>query len=513
MQLTAKPREVQIKKPAEAGRWNLLVGIYARQSVDKKDSISIETQINLCKKELAENEDFTVFQDKGFSGKNIDRPAFTRLLQAVESGEIKKIIVYRLDRISRSITDFANIIDMLEERKVGFASTSEKFDTSTPVGRAMLYIIMVFAQLERETIAERIRDNYYSRGKTGVWLGGPAPFGFTNARVLSGNKKVPTIQPNEDLEIVREIYALYLSPGASLGSVAKLLQGKYGSMWSNVRLARILHNPAYVKADADIYNFYAMKRCIIVNDVDEFTEQKGCSLYGKRDRSANKYRLTSDHVLSLALHDGVIDSGAWLKCQHKLSENKQIKNLGKGKHSWLTGLVKCGYCGYSMNVKVTESSKYFNCTGRYVSDSCLPDRLSTHRVTDIEQGVLTELRAYIKQLEGKQVHGEASEGGALNLLKQQLYKIDAQIERLMDSLADANDVAMKYINPRIVALDEQRQTLLQEINKKATKIGGLELPDMEGWEGLDLRVKREIVGSFVEKVNVFNDKIEVARRF
>ena len=490
-----------------------MVAIYARQSIDKKDSISIETQINLCKKELSDGEEFTIFQDKGFSGKNIDRPAFSKLLKAVETGEIKKIIVYRLDRISRSITDFANVIDRLEDHKVGFISTSEKFDTSTPVGRAMLYIIMVFAQLERETIAERIRDSYYSRGKTGVWLGGPAPLGFTNTRISSGNKKIPTIQPNEDLEVVREIYEAYLSPGSSLGSVARILRERYGGMWNNVRLARILHNPAYVKADADVYSFYAAKRCIVVNDIDEFTGKKGCSLYGKRDRGTNKYRLTSDHVLALALHDGIIDSTTWLKCQHKLSKNKQLKNLGKGKHSWLTGLVKCGYCGYSMNVKASGNAKYFCCTGRSFSGSCLPDRLSTHHVADVEQGVLDELRIYVKQLGGRRVDETPREDSAVNLSKQQLYKIDMKIERLMDSLADANDVSMKYINQRIAELDDQRQSLLHEVSEKSVSANGVELPDMEAWDNLDLKVKREIVGSFVERVNVFNDKIEVVRRF
>ena len=84
-----------------------------------------------------------------------------------KSGRIEKVVVYRLDRISRSILDFADFINILESNRISFVSATEKFDTSTPMGRAMLYIIVVFAQLERETIAERVRDNYYARVKKG----------------------------------------------------------------------------------------------------------------------------------------------------------------------------------------------------------------------------------------------------------------------------------------------------------------------------------------------------------
>lgn len=156
-----------------------MIFIYARQSLDKKDSISIDMQVEYCKREFdSENEPYQVFCDKGFSGKNTQRPAFSQMLDEIMAGGADKIIVYRLDRISRSITDFAAVMDMLEQHNVSFISSTEKFDTSSPMGRAMLYIIMVFAQLERETIAGRIRDNYYERGKSGVFLGGPPPLAF-----------------------------------------------------------------------------------------------------------------------------------------------------------------------------------------------------------------------------------------------------------------------------------------------------------------------------------------------
>ncbi len=486
-----------------------MIAIYARQSLDKKDSISIESQIEYCKKELLDTDEYTIFRDKGFSGKNIDRPAFTKLLTSVKGEKVTKIVVYRLDRISRSITDFANIMDLLEAHKVDFVSASEKFDTSTPVGRAMLYIIMVFAQLERETIAQRIRDNYYSRGKTGVWLGGPAPFGYSNAKVTVGNKKIPTIEPNDDLGIVKEIFSLYSTTGAALGSIAKQLQGKHGGMWNNIKLARILHNPAYVQADADIYHFYASQKCIIVNDIEEFSGQKGCSLYGKRDRGSNKYRLTTDHVLSLALHDGVIDSQTWLRCQEKLTENRQIKNTGKGKHSWLTGYIKCGYCGYSMNVKVSKEIKYFTCTGRYITDLCLPERLSTHYVADVEGFVFGELSAYAERLEKRKIQKKDGNESERNLLKQRLYRVEEQIDALLEKLESANDTLMEYINKKILGLDEKKRGIQSLLGKSSVQAEDIQIPDLSEWESLDIERKRYIAQHLIEKVKVFNDKIEV----
>ena len=178
--------------------------IYARQSVDKADSLSIQGQIDLCRQKAGET--FQVYQDKGYSGKNTNRPAFQRMMEDVERGLIQKIIVYRLDRFSRSIADFGRLWETLRKHDVEFVSINETFDTSTPMGRAMLNIIMVFAQLERETTAERVRDNYYQRAKLGSWPGGPAPYGFSIGK-LPGPDGVPApgLVPNDRVPVVERI--------------------------------------------------------------------------------------------------------------------------------------------------------------------------------------------------------------------------------------------------------------------------------------------------------------------
>ena len=125
---------------------NRIDAIYARQSVDKKDSISIESQIEFCKYEL-KGGNCKEYTDKGYSGKNTDRPKFQELVRDIKRGLIAKVVVYKLDRISRSILDFANMMELFQQYNVEFVSSTEKFDTSTPMGRAMLNICIVFAQL------------------------------------------------------------------------------------------------------------------------------------------------------------------------------------------------------------------------------------------------------------------------------------------------------------------------------------------------------------------------------
>ena len=172
--------------------------IYARQSIEKKDSISIESQIDKCIALCAYNGwDYKIFKDSGYSGKSLNRPGFISLMEEVRSGNTDTLICYRLDRISRSMADFSNLIVELEKYGTKFISTTENFDTATPLGRAMVNIIMTFAQLERETIVNRVTDNYYSRTKLGHWGGGPAPYGYDLKKIIgSDGKKFTTLEIN-----------------------------------------------------------------------------------------------------------------------------------------------------------------------------------------------------------------------------------------------------------------------------------------------------------------------------
>lgn len=486
-----------------------MIAIYARQSVNKKDSISIESQIDMCKKECG-IETTKIYSDKGFSGKNTNRPKFEQLMKDIKDGLIKKVVVYRLDRFSRSIADFGQAWAKFQEQGVEFISINERFDTSQPMGRAMLHIIMVFAQLERETIAERVKDNYYSRIKQGNWPGGPAPFGFDNARTNNDDGKlVPTLVPNQDIEIVKRIFFSYSEDEMSLGKIAKelTLEGISGigrKSWDNVALSRILHNPVYVEANADVYKYYKGKGVIFSNVVDYYTGETSAHVVGKRSASDRKYTKLANHVISLTNFAGTIPTDIWLKCQYKLDNNKQILNTGKGKLSWLSGYIKCGKCGYSLAIRKYKDQLYLNCSGRTNLHIC-DVRSYTIPLNEIEAEVQKELEAVINEctLEKEQCIPTPSE----NKQKIELEKINQKIDKLIVSLSEASEITMKYINSEIEKLDKKRNELLKNIDSPKADAPN-KFKDVI-FNQLSFDEKKLVVNQFIEKILVFDDEIEI----
>lgn len=153
---------------------NTTAAIYSRKSIFTGKGESIENQIQLCKEygDRLGIKKYLIYEDEGFSGGNTNRPKFQQLIKDAENKKFDVLICYRLDRISRNVADFSSTLELLEKNNISFISISEQFDTATPMGRAMVYIASVFAQLERETIAERVRDNMLQLAKTGRWFGG-----------------------------------------------------------------------------------------------------------------------------------------------------------------------------------------------------------------------------------------------------------------------------------------------------------------------------------------------------
>lgn len=440
-----------------------ITAIYARQSVDKKDSLSIEGQIELCRAE-AQGE-VRVFEDRGFSGKNTRRPAFEQLFREIEAGRVAKLVCYRLDRISRSILDFGSIWDTLSRNGVEFVSVNEKFDTSTPVGRAMLYIIMVFAQLERETIAERIKDNYYQRVKKGAWPGGPAPYGFRISDKKRGG--ICTLEPTAEMETVRRIFDMYSASGSSLGKLAKRLTEENipaakRASWDSISVFRVLRNPVYVKADVDVYYYYKNKGLIIYNPPEEFTGEAGGLVIGKRLSNERKYTDLSEHLFTLASHAGVIDSDQFLVCQYRLDGNRQIRNTGKGKYTWLSGLLHCADCGYSLRVqKDPDSGKLrLHCSGRTNYNVC--DTKHTETVSDLEAYVETDIIRYLAEsIAGEQK--AQSQGADQNALKLSLFQTEERISNLIKALSEGSAVTVKYINEELGRLEGEKESILRQL--------------------------------------------------
>jgi DNA invertase Pin-like site-specific DNA recombinase len=348
--------------------------IYARQSVDKADSISIESQVDFCKYEL-KGAEFKEYRDKGYSGKNIDRPQFRQLLRDINDGLIARVVVYKLDRISRSILDFTNMMELFRKHNVEFVSSTEKFDTSTPMGRAMLNICIVFAQLERETIQTRVTDTFYSRCTRGLRMGGKAPYGYrTEQFTLDGIRTKRLVAQPTEAEQIRRMFEIYADPENSYGDILRAFAGMGGLGEKTVGpslLARMLRNPVYVRADFSVYEFFKDGGAVIANEAEDFTGTNGCYLYRGRDNNPEGIDDINGQLLVLAPHEGLVSSEQWLTCRRKLMNNRTIESERKPKNTWLAGKIKCGHCGYALLSMANPSDiRYFRCSKRSNSKNC-----------------------------------------------------------------------------------------------------------------------------------------------
>ena len=158
------------------------VAIYIRVStmhqIDK-DSLPMQRKDLIAYAELILGiSEYEIFEDAGYSGKNTDRPAFQDMMYRIRNGEFSHVLVWKIDRISRNLLDFAEMYEELQELRVVFVSKNEQFDTSTAIGEAMLKIILVFAELERNMTSERVTAAMISRASNGQWNGGRIPFGY-----------------------------------------------------------------------------------------------------------------------------------------------------------------------------------------------------------------------------------------------------------------------------------------------------------------------------------------------
>jgi DNA invertase Pin-like site-specific DNA recombinase len=159
------------------------------------------------------------YDDGGFSGGNMDRPALERLLADIKAGKVDCVVVYKVDRLSRSLLDFAKIMEVFDQQHVAFVSVTQQFNTSTPMGRLVLNVLLSFAQFEREIIGERIRDKIAAQRRKGKWAGGTPVLGYDVDRSNCSPKLVVNA---EEAVRVREIFDLYLQSESLLPVVNEL---------------------------------------------------------------------------------------------------------------------------------------------------------------------------------------------------------------------------------------------------------------------------------------------------
>lgn len=496
--------------------------IYARQSVDKVDSISIESQIELCLRESTASE-HKVFKDKGYSGKNTERPDFQEMMLQIRRGGVERVIVYRLDRISRSVLDFAGLINEFQKYGVEFVSITERFDTSTPIGKAMLMIVMIFAQLERETIQQRVVDAYKSRSRKGFYMGGRIPYGMKLKNIVMDGIKTSMYEAiPEERGIVQLIYELYSEPQTSFSDVLKYLKkhdikNASGKAFSRMRIRDIVTNPIYVRADDRIYEFFNSQGTEITNDISQFIGTNGAYLYTGDKALRRKSVSLSGHVLVLAPHEGWVDSDTWLKCRKKCLNVKQVAKPVKAKNTWLAGKIKCGKCGYALSLrsyerKKTADARYYVCARKYVAMDC--EGIGAVQADKIEDIVFVEIQDKLKEFSSLQMHEKPESTVQMTKLKVRITQIEKEIDTLVEKILNANKTTMNYINKKIEELDGEKNELKKELADMAVDMYGKKDVGtinnyLDKWETLDISDKITVVDALIDSVRVTENNIDI----
>ena len=221
--------------------------IYTRKSTDE----GLEKEFNTLEAQREAGENFVMSQkaqgweilpdhydDGGYSGGNMNRPALERLFADIEADKVDMIVVYKIDRLTRSLMDFSKMIEIFDAHNCSFVSVTQNFNTADSMGRLMLNVLLSFAQFEREISGERIRDKVAASRKKGMWTGGVVPFGY-----IPINKKL--VVKEREAEIVRFMFDGYVKY-KSITGICKLIKDKFGEEYRREMVKRILRNPIYI---------------------------------------------------------------------------------------------------------------------------------------------------------------------------------------------------------------------------------------------------------------------------
>lgn len=392
-----------------------------------------------------------VYSDGGFSGANTNRPALKQMLKDISIYDA--VLVWKLDRLSRSQKDTLILIDELQKHNCAFISLVEAFDTSTSIGRAMLGILSTFAQLEREQIAERMKMGKAGRAKTGKWHGGGMlPIGY--------DLKDGVLVPNDVADQVREVYRLFLE-GVPISRIQSYMDDRYTGYNSRSTLKRILTNRTYTGV----------------------ITHKGETYEGQ--------------------HEAIIDTNTWQKVQAVL-QSRKIGNKNASGRSLLTGFVKCE-CGSYMALARVGKYRYFYC-GRKSSGTltrmrakCDNRRIPEHKLNEaVIQSVLS--------LDFKNIQPEKPKIDHTKEIK----KIERQMSRLIE-LFQIESIDTDELKKRLTDLEKKKTVLTapasptidietcMDVQSKAEKV----------FASGDVAKSRAVLDALITKVIVRKASVEI----
>ncbi|MTI81893.1 MAG: hypothetical protein FH758_13645 [Firmicutes bacterium] len=485
-----------------------LVACYIRVSTDEQaeQGLSIPAQksrlMAYSKSQGWELYDF--FIDDGYSGKDLERPGIKRVIQEANDKNFDILLVLKLDRLSRRQKDVLYVLeDVLESNNIGFKSATESFETTTPFGKAALGMMAVFAQLERETIVERIRIAKKESAKQGRFMGGPVPYGYRY------NFKNKTMEIDDiQAKTIRWIYDQYIEGSRGYMHIGEELErqgvpGPTDMRWNKVCIRNILTNPVYAG----------------------FTRHEGELYPGK--------------------HEAIIELKKWQEVQTLINSRGAIRAAAAVHTGLISGIVWCGECSARMRVKNVWQNypckdpkrviRYYVCYSQ--------DGSSKHMVRDpscrcgyknadlIERKVIKELHNYsfdqelLRQVIDEALTKETNQKTilrAINQANKEYSAIEKKINRWYDAFEngaiEAEELTERvkelrkkrsYYNKQIVELEEQikeevsRQTSAEEIIEMFKKFPVI-------WEAATQDERREIVVNLIKEVQVYkNDQVKV----
>lgn len=434
-----------------------------------------------------------VHVDAGYSGATLDRPGIKNIIKDVRSGKCKKVVVWKLDRLSRSQKDTLVLLeDVLLANGCGFVSIMESFDTSTPFGRCIVGILAAFAQMERENIKARMMMGKQAGLKEGNYYSGITPIGY-KSELQENGKRALVVDPYTS-QIVKDMYRLY-SSGRSIGEIGAYVQEKYG-IYSNFTrndaasaCSRILRNPVYA---------------------------------GRVKMSGKEYA---------GKHEALVSSELWKEVNDRLSQNKKsYKRMYTNSDGLLSGLLYCGDCGARMSIRQwgygkRKVNKYIcysvsRCNKAMIkSDSC-SNRKNHFNISDLDALVLNEIKKLSLDpgtLDSLIEENQGSSGPDPEGFEERLAEVEKQITRIIN-LYQSGVVDLEEIQGRLSDLKSEREKLQENLEGLVEKTSG-KLSKAAALEALDSLAAiinsgeadalYSLVHNLVRKVVVYNGDVTI----
>lgn len=466
------------------------VALYPRVSGhEQEDNYSIPEQIKRMKAycEARGWMVYKIYTDSGFTGSNLERPGLQALIKDAENGKFDMVLVYKLDRLSRSQKDTLYLIeDVFDKHDVFFTSITENFDTSTPTGKAFLGILAVFAQFEREQIRERTMIGKDSRAKEGKWHGSkwiPIGFDYKDGELVLNEYEVMQIREIADLFLKR-------TPVRTIENITieKGYKHKYGN-WDAKTIRRLLANPINIGMIKHRDKYYKGQHPAIF-DQDTFDR-----IQVIMNERKEKYGTTYKPYTSLL--------GGFLYCKHCGAKYTKQSNGGSQLY----------YCCYSRSKKIKKMVKDPNCKNK------------NYRMLDLDYVVIEAITHL--SLDPEHIN-EVKENKPLNdmvdkikTINAEIESIDSQISNMMD-LYGLGNMPLDVINKKVTALNDTKVALekeLEALDVPDTDEDGMtdeqiqSLADMINNKDLTLEERRQIVQSLIYYIEIDNEDVIIHWKF